>query len=107
MGRDCWWTPEHAEYIADITKQHAAELVSKEMGKMARDFNRTSGSGLFQVKMDVSSPRVRTPMPPEESELEMRIIEFTCCGEHIKYSAVDGIQNLCCIICGKDSPVSV
>jgi hypothetical protein len=106
LGRDCWWTPEQAEYIRDVGQQAASELISKELGKMAKDFSRKSGSGLLKVKMDVRSSRGPTPTAPSEPDLDMPIFEYGCCGEHIKYSAAEGIQNLCCIICGKDHPLS-
>ncbi len=106
MGQQCWWTPEQAEYIQEVGQQAASEMVSKELGKMAKGFNQKSSSGFLKVKMDVKSSRGRTPTAPAEPDLDMPIIEFDCCGEHIKYNAAEETKSLCCVICGKDHPLS-
>lgn len=106
MGRECWWTPEQAKYIQEVSQKAASEMISTKLGKMAKDFSRKAGSGFIKLSMDVKSSKGPTPVAPEEPDIDMPIIEFGCCGERIKYIGAESTKSLCCVICGKDQPLS-
>ena len=93
----CWWTPEQSEYLAATA---AVEVLSPQMEKMAREFNRkTGGGGLISMSMNYSPPS--TPQRPIEAEEEWPKVMFQCCGETIKHDGASQLLN--CIICGAQS----
>lgn len=101
-GQECWWTPEQVTYIEAAQEKAVNELMTSEMNKMAKKFNRSTGSsGLINLKMSVKSdgPR-RTPSPPAEPNLDLSIIEFSCCNERIKHNSSE--NRLFCVICGTE-----
>lgn len=99
QGQGCWWTKGQADYIADIASK---SVVEPELERMARDFNRNTGSGSpISMSMEVKgSPQ---PTPPHEPEEDWPIVLFDCCGEKTKH---DGSHPpIHCIICGKTKPI--
>ncbi|XXY16791.1 hypothetical protein WME88_52000 [Sorangium sp. So ce216] len=95
-GRDCWWTPEQAEYLSSIV---ADELIGPELERMARSFNqRGRGSSFVRMTMSVDRPQRRAM--PEEPDEEMPTTTFVCCNERVKHQATDN-KHLYCIICGQ------
>ena len=94
-GRDCWWTPEQAEYLSTKVSN---EVVGPQLDAMARDFNRKTAGGFLSMSMKVS--KAPTPLQPSETNDDWPKTRFECCNEVIKHDGND--QKLHCIICGSD-----
>ena len=99
-GRDCWWTPEQAEYLSAIV---GAQVVGPELDRMARDFNRGSASGFIRMSVEVTRPR--EPLRPNEPNDAWPILHFACCNERIKHDGSEA--RVACVICGCHTPTIV
>lgn len=95
-GKDCWWTQEQVDFMSGVLH---TELIEPAFEKMAKDINRTAGRGGL-VKMTMNEVRSPKPPMPEESNNEMSMTTFKCCGETIKHEGSN--HSLYCIICGKN-----
>lgn len=97
--RGNWLTDEQTKYAMAVA---ADAVITPELNKMARKFNRQlGGGGLLKISMDVK--RGSKPRAPVESNNSMLIVRFACCNERIKH---DGRATaLHCVICGKQSNV--
>tara|TARA_R110002111_G_scaffold100976_6_gene156510 strand:+ start:70055 stop:70498 length:444 start_codon:yes stop_codon:yes gene_type:complete len=100
MDTNCWWTPEQADYISNFTAQQAEMMISDQFKKMARNLNSKSSS----IKMSMRNTSSHTPSPtaPEEMELDLPTIKFSCCNEEIKYFENLAEGRLFCVICGTE-----
>jgi hypothetical protein len=103
-GRDCWWTPEQAEYIKAVAMGMASDHIGDQLDKMARRINSSSKSGILKMTMKTKRGHRPTPTAPPEPDLDMPIQEFLFCGEHIKHDR--SASKLFCVICGKENNIS-
>lgn len=95
--RDCWWTPEQAEYMEALLADEASSSFLAGIGE-AQDEQRRGSSGISIV----STPGP-TPKAPAEREEEMLLRTSWCCGEAIKVHSPGAVA---CVICGADVPLT-
>jgi hypothetical protein len=100
---DDWFTDEQRAYVRAVGLNFARDVVSEQLGDMARRLNRgASGGGFITAKMThKSSPR--QPVPPVliESDQPMSVVFFECCKESVKHDGSS--DSLHCIICGAEA----
>ena len=96
-GKDCWWTPEQAEYMSATV---GSEVVGPELDKMAREFNRKTRGRNNLISMSMKVSHSEAPIQPDEPEEAWMKTRFQCCDETIKHQ--EG-EHLRCIICGSSS----
>ena len=98
---DDWFTDEQRAYVRAAGFNFARGVMNRELGNMARKFNRSAGRGGFITAKMTHSPSSSKPLPPVpvESSEPMAIALFTCCNERVKHDG--SLEALHCVICGK------
>jgi hypothetical protein len=97
-GQQCWYTTEQVSYIRSAVIRNVIEPELMDFGRKLE----TATPGLLKigVALDVSGLTV----PPIETDDELHILRFSCCGETIKAKRCD---RLFCIICGMEVQMSL